>query len=440
MTSALVRGWSRIAGAGLLAGVLLAATSSTPAVTASASSDIRVRFGGDLSETRVVIDLDRAATGQLLDARSGGQQIVLLLQHVDANNELAGAGRGLVNGWTVRRDISGVRVQLDLTHAATVRRRFLLPPADGVAGYRYVMDLSSSGEAAQQAADPELAPMRFSGAGRRITSPDADLTPPAERQHERTAVDDSAFSSALRDALNSAPPPAPTRPMNARRVIVIDAGHGGHDPGAQGSHTREKDVTLAAARELQRDLMATGRYRVVMTRNSDTFVSLQDRVRLSRRVNADLFLSLHADAVPDTSRRGASVYTLSDAGGSRVTRVLGRNEWFLRPDTGANDRSVSRILLDLTQRSTRNRSADFAQLVVDHITDRTVVLPRAHRDANYFVLLAPDVPAALLEMGFITNKDDERALNDADHRAELMHGVTDAIDGFFAEETTLALR
>jgi N-acetylmuramoyl-L-alanine amidase len=204
--------------------------------------------------------------------------------------------------------------------------------------------------------------------------------------------------------------------------------------------SHESDVTLAAARTLRRRLEATGRYRVVMTRNRDTYVSLQNRVRISRRAGADLFISLHADAVADQTRRGASVYTLSDQGGRRVTRVLGRNEWFLRADTAVSDRSVGRILLDLTQRSTRNRSADFAQQVVEHISDRTVVLPRTHRDANYFVLLAPDVPAVLLEMGFITNAADERALNDPRHRERLMDAVADAIDGFFAGETTLAMR
>ncbi len=177
-----------------------------------------------------------------------------------------------------------------------------------------------------------------------------------------------------------------------------------------------------------------------MTRSTDTYLSLSERVRITRRANADLFISLHADALTDPSRRGASVYTLSERGGTRVTRVLGRNEWFLRPDTGVADRSVGRILLDLTQRSTRNRSADFAQLVVEHISDRTPLLARTHRDANYFVLLAPDVPAALVEMGFITNSEDERALNNPAHRAGLMTAIANAIDAFFAEETTLASR
>ena len=422
MTGALGRNWKRMVGGALMAGVLATAFSFTPGATAD-SDGIRVRFGGDRVETRIVIDLSTATTGRVVADGGNDREVALLLQNVDADHELSGVGRGLVTGWTLRPELGGARIQLQLGHHATIRRRFLLPPADGVPGYRYVIDLVAAD--APRAAD---APVRVAAA---LPAPAAPRAP---------VVEDAAFTASLREALSSAPPPAPLRPVNTRRVIVVDAGHGGRDGGAQGAKSHEKDITLAAAQALRRRLERTGRYRVVLTRASDVFVPLEERVRIARRANADLFISLHADAGPDASRHGASVYTLSEAGGSRVTRVLGRNEWFLGADTGATDRSVGRILLDLTQRSTRNRSASFAQLVVDHISDRTQMLPNSHRDAGYFVLLAPDVPAALLEMGFITNADDERMLNDSGRRNELMDGVADAIDAYFAEQTTLAMR
>ena len=422
MTGALGRNWKRIVGGALLAGVLATAFSFTPGATAD-SSGIRVRFGGDQAETRIVIDLSSATTGSVVSDGGDSREVALLLQDVATDHELSGVGRGLVTGWSLRPDLGGARIQLQLGHHAAIRRRFLLPPADGVTGYRYVIDLVAAD--APRAAD---APVRIAAAA----------PPPAAAR--APVIEDAAFTASLREALSSAPPPAPARPVNARRVIVVDAGHGGRDGGAQGAKSHEKDVTLAAAQALRRRLERTGRYRVVLTRASDVYVPLEERVRIARRANADLFISLHADAGTDGSRHGASVYTLSEAGGSRVTRVLGRNEWFLGPDTGAADRSVGRILLDLTQRSTRNRSASFAQLVVDHISDRTELLPNSHRDAGYFVLLAPDVPAALLEMGFITNAEDERMLNDSGRRSELMDGVADAIDAYFAEQTTLAMR
>ena len=424
MTGAQTSRWKRIIGAALFAGAVAAAISFTPGATADPDS-INIRFGGDQNETRVVIDLDRATTGRLVESADADRQVVLFLQHVDAASERTGLGRGLVNGWTLRQDLGGARVQLDLARPASVRRRFLLPPADGVSGYRYVVDLVASG----------TVPVR------RITTVAAqDAVPSVAQPPIGTASEDSAFSTSLREALSSAPPRSPARQTNARRVIIVDAGHGGRDSGAIGAKSHEEDVTLAAAQALRRHLEQSGRYRVVMTRSSDVYVSLQDRVRIARRANADLFISLHADAGVSNDRRGASVYTLSEAGGSRVTRVLGRNEWFLGADTGATDRSVGRILLDLTQRSTRNRSAGFAQLLVDHISDHTDLLPNSHRDAGYFVLLAPDVPAALLEMGFITNLEDEQALNDSGRRRQLMGAVADAIDAYFAEQTNLAQR
>ena len=409
-----------------MAGVLATAFSFTPGASAD-SSQVRVRFGGDQTETRIVVDLPAATSGRVISEGGNSRQVSLMLQDVDAGRDLNGTGRGLVTGWSLHPELGGARFDLQLGRNATIRRRFLLPPADGVSGYRYVVDLVAADNA--RAAD---APVRIAAAPETSAPPVAAPRAPT--------VEDTAFTESLRDAMSSAPPPAPTRQVNVRRVIVVDAGHGGRDGGAQGAKSHEKDVTLAAANALRRRLERTGRYRVVMTRSTDVYVSLEERVRIARRANADLFISLHADAGPDDSRHGASVYTLSEAGGSRVTRVLGRNEWFLGADTGATDRSVGRILLDLTQRSTRNRSASFAQLVVDHISDRTELLPNTHRDAGYFVLLAPDVPAALLEMGFITNGDDERMLNDSGRRGELMDGVADAIDAYFAEQTTLAMR
>ena len=177
-----------------------------------------------------------------------------------------------------------------------------------------------------------------------------------------------------------------------------------------------------------------------MTRNSDTFISLEGRVQIARRAGADLFISLHADSGPDPATHGASIYTLSERGAARVGSVLSQDEWFLQEAQDSDDQTVGQILLDLTQRSTRNRSAVFAQDLLDHIGDRAPLLARTRRDAGYFVLLAPDVPAALLEMGFITNPRDEARLNDAADRAALMDRVADAIDAYFASQTKLAAR
>jgi N-acetylmuramoyl-L-alanine amidase len=223
-------------------------------------------------------------------------------------------------------------------------------------------------------------------------------------------------------------------------VVVIDAGHGGQDPGAAGQSSHEKDLTLAAAQTLKARLERSGRYKVVLTRDHDVYVPLEQRVRIARKANADLFISLHADSGTTPDLKGATVYTLSEQGTTRAAKqVFEKADWINMTLPGP-DQQVNRILLDLTQRETRNRSSEFAETLLTRISDATPLLRRSHRDAGFMVLLAPDVPAVLLEMGFITNPSDERRLGDPAQRRRLMDGVAQAIDAYFADEIKLASR
>ena len=378
--------WGRVT-LGVLVAAACAVTVAAGVGTSAPSDVLGVRLGGDQDETRVVVDLKTPVSGALA---AGPGRIDLVLKGASAAAPIQGAGRGLVRDWSVDRASGGARLTLDLAAQAQVRRRFLLPPADGVANYRYVVDIAA--QAPEAAALPAVAP-----------------------------------------APVAAPP-------HARKVIVLDPGHGGKDPGAQGQGYDEKTLTLAAALALKDRLERTGRYQVVMTRASDEFISLEDRVQIARSAGADLFLSLHADSGPDRATHGATVYTLSEKGETRVGYVLSRHEWFLMPTTNNNDQAVGQILLDLTQRSTRNRSAIFAQDLIERVGDAAPLVPRSQRDANYFVLLAPDVPAALLEMGFITNAADASRLNNERERAALADRIAQAIDAYFATPTRFAAR
>ena len=385
-------GWKGIV---VLAGLTLSGFGvAAVAQGAPAPGLLKVRLGGDQIETRVVVDLDRSVVGKLVSDGADGR-IVVSLPRIDAPADLRGAGQGLVRRWHVERAGGSARLNLELSRDAQVHRRFLLPPGDGVKAYRYVIDLK---------AGPGAGPA---------------LRPPAAR------------------AMTAVVTRAPAR--KGPRVVVIDAGHGGRDPGAIGSRSHEKDVTLAAAMALKARLEKSGRYRVVLTRTGDAYVPLDGRVRIARAADADLFISLHADSGPTADVRGASVYTLSEKGERRVASVLGKDDWLMPASLGA-DRTVSEILLDLTQRSTRNRSAIFAEMLLEHISDETDLLRRSHRDANLAILLAPDVPAVLLEMGFINNLEDERALTDPRRRARLMDSVGDAIDAWFARDAKVASR
>jgi N-acetylmuramoyl-L-alanine amidase len=362
---------------------------------------LNVRFGGDQNETRVVVELDKAAKGRLIDDGQGDKVLTLALSDVGAAADLQGHGQGLVVAWTAEKSLGDARLKLQLTRPAVIKRRFLLPPSDGVAVYRYVIDLQST-EASPAPIGPVRAPMQ-----------QAAVTPISM--------------------------PAP--PLHLKKVIVIDAGHGGHDPGAAGASSREKDINLAAARALKTALERTGRFKVVMTRDDDTYVPLESRVQIARHADADLFISLHSDSGPDATMRGATVYTLSDQGSDRVVRnVMAENDWFINVNMPGRDKAVNQILLDLTQRATRNRSAAFAENLLDHIGGGVQLVRRSHRDAGFVVLLAPDVPAVLLEMGFITNPDDERLLNDTAKRGRFMSAVARSIDDYFSQQTRVAAR
>ncbi|MFC0632891.1 N-acetylmuramoyl-L-alanine amidase family protein [Brevundimonas balnearis] len=364
---------------GVFAAGLLAAGQG---LASGAAGDLmRLRLGGDGERTRIVLDMDRTAQGRVLeDGRSG--RLVLELSGVAPEAPLSGRGLGLVRDYRVEGRGAAARVEVALTSAVEVERRFLLPPGDGVGHYRYVIDVRANGRAAAPA----------------------------------------PIAIARREARSERP------------LVVIDAGHGGRDPGASGQTAREADITLAAARELAAELERRGRYRVRLTRTDNTYVDLYRRVAIARQADADLFISLHADAGSDPATRGASVYTLSEQGAGRAVREFtGRDDWHRELHLPGRDPSVDRILLDITQRATQNRSALFARTLLGEIERGDhPLLRRSHRDAGLAVLLAPDVPAVLLEMGFITNPEDERALTDPRQRRRLMQSVARGIDRYFA--------
>jgi N-acetylmuramoyl-L-alanine amidase len=234
----------------------------------------------------------------------------------------------------------------------------------------------------------------------------------------------------------SLPVPAPMRQGKSGRrfIIVIDAGHGGKDPGAIGLEgtLMEKDVTLSSAIALRDFLRRDRRFEVILTRDTDVFLTLERRIVTARDRRADLFISLHADAAPPTARvNGATVYTLSEEGGERARRLLNSDNWSIAPSNRTQDQSVLDILRDLTQRDTKNQSAIFGQGLIDQIRQIGPVTATSHRRAGFFVLLSPRVPAVLLEMGFLTNAEDAARLADPQFRSRQMSATARAISAYF---------
>lgn len=219
-----------------------------------------------------------------------------------------------------------------------------------------------------------------------------------------------------------------------RPVIVIDPGHGGRDPGAIGTRkTREKDITFKASLELQKSLLKSGRYKVILTRTDDTYIEHAERLRIARAGGADLFISVHADSTTGKTARGASVYTLADRAKKRSKKIVSTQNWIMDVDLGQQSNSVGDILVDLAQRKTATQSDAFAAILLDELEGATHLVGNSHRKAGYFVLLAPDVPAVLLELGFLSNPGDEKLLKNKSHRAKIVKSVTRAIDKYFKQ-------
>ena len=218
-----------------------------------------------------------------------------------------------------------------------------------------------------------------------------------------------------------------------RPVVVLDPGHGGKDPGTIGAAgTYEKRIVLAAAQEMKRRLEAGGRCRVLMTRTRDVFVPLASRVEFARRNGAALFVSVHADSAPGA--RGASVYTLSETASDSLSAGLARRENAADAAGGLNlpplPADVQRILLSLVRQETRQGSVRLANMAVGALRPRVALLPNTHRQAAFAVLKAPDIPSVLVEIGFLSNRQDEAQLNRADHRAVVATALASAVEDY----------
>ena len=292
-----------------------------------------------------------------------------------------------------------VRFEIRLSDYAEARSDFILAPMNDIRNYRLVVDTNRVSEA------------RFatlSGA-----APPVAASPPA-------AVQPAANN-------NNAP---------RRRTIVIDPGHGGPDPGAIGvGGTREKDITLAVSLELERILQRNPNYNVIMTRRTDVGLNLRQRSAIAERHNADLFISIHADSSPRRSARGFSVYTLNEVASDEESRLLAEREnaadLFGVSGLDQYDAITQSILGDLLQTQLQIASIEFATELVGEVRRRNLILlERPHREAPFRVLRAA-VPSVLVEVGFLSNPDDERLMRQPAHQRQIATAIASAIDNVF---------
>lgn len=371
----------RICLAGVLWGV------GVTAASADVVENLRVWAGPD--GTRVVLDLDDAVEHSLIELDNPAR-VVIDLKNTQLNRTLeidpdsSGVVRGVRHGIRAGNDL---RVVLDL-HRRAQPQSFLLDPA-GKYGHRLVIDLV----------------------------PD-DVVPAAERVRQATR----AVTDGERDM-----------------IVAIDAGHGGEDPGAIGpSGTHEKNVVLAIAQSLKDKLDDMPGVRGVLLRTDDYFIPLKERYQRARQARADLLVSIHADAFRDFRVRGSSVYVLSRRGASsEAARMLAQNEneadliGGVKLDRG--DDVLSSVLLDLSQSVTM----DYSQHAAEQLLNQLGTVGRRHRkrveSANFVVLRSPDVPSVLVEVGFISNPQDEQNLNTARHRDQVAQAIAQGVHRHFTK-------
>lgn len=265
-----------------------------------------------------------------------------------------------------------------------------------------------------------------------------DLVAASERQFEEALAEQSQTTGATvatpkSDRLGKAPADDAAGPF----TIVIDPGHGGIDDGAKGvTGTVEKTITLAFALELKAKLASTGKYDVHMTREKDEFLRLDERVRIARQHEADLFISIHADTIRLKGIRGATVYTVSDKASDEEAEALAIRENLSDQLAGIEieneKQEVADILVDLIRRETHSFSIRFARSLVGELSSTIGLINNPHRFAGFRVLKAPDVPSVLVELGYLSNPKDEKQLRDPDWRGKAATSISNAIADFAA--------
>jgi len=299
------------------------------------------------------------------------------------------------------------RIVVETKDSAIVKKAFFLPPQGGF-DWRLVVDITSASQD-----DFEKA---------KAQNPKPQTATPT--QTEISAKDAAAELEKLK------------KPLAAKPLIVLDPGHGGKDPGAiSASGYYEKHITLKMAKELKQTLEATGKYRVMLTRSDDRALALKSRVKIARDARADLFISIHADSAKNSRAKGLSVYTLSERASDRESAALAEREnkvdALINMDFSDKTPEVANILIDLARRDTMNTSKDLANYMVSEMSRTVRVLPDTHRFAGFAVLKAQDIPSVLVEIGYLSNREEERLIRSPAYREKLAKALTKAIDKFF---------
>ena len=381
------------------------------------------RLAGDAKQTRFVLDLDQTITFRAFTLADPYRVVVDVPQiNFQLPTGVGASGRGLIKAFRYGLVMpGGSRIVADLTGPAKIANSYVLEAANGQPA-RLVLELEEVDRAAFM---PSVAPES------RAALPSATTGAPPATISKMAATPEQAQQK-------------PATPPDPRPVVVIDPGHGGIDNGTQSSGESEKNLVLAFGLALRDRLENNGKYRVIMTRDDDTFIPLNDRVKVARSLNAALFVSIHADALPraEGDAQGATIYTLSDkasdAEAERLAEAENRADAIAGFNLTEEPTEVADILIDLVQRETRTFSNRFARLLMGEMKTSVRMHKHPLKSAGFRVLKAPDVPSVLVELGYVSNKGDLEHLVSENWRSKTVASMAQAIDVFLAKRLATA--
>jgi N-acetylmuramoyl-L-alanine amidase len=398
-----------------------AAEGQAPIAAASADFPIAAdaRLAGDAKQTRFVLDLDKTIQFRAF-ALADPYRVVVDIPQVSFQLPAGtgAAGRGLVKAFRYGLVMpGGSRIVFDLTGPAKIASASVLDAANGQPPRLVIeleeVDRTSFVQSLAHENRPELKPA--------IADAPAAVVP-----------------------VIASEPPKPAVSADLRPVVVIDPGHGGIDNGTQAGGEAEKNLVLGFGLALRDRIEKSGKYRVVMTRADDTFIPLNDRVKIAHNQSAALFVSIHADALPrrEGDAQGATIYTLSDKASDAEAERLAEAENKADAIGGVNlteePTEVADILIDLAQRETRTFSNRFARLLMGEMKNTVRMHKHPLKSAGFRVLKAPDVPSVLIELGYVSNKGDLEHLVSENWRSRTVGSMAQAIDAFLAKRLATA--
>ncbi len=385
---------------------------------ADAGNITNMRIGQQVGSVRIVFEADKNFNYKAF-LLNDPKRLVVDVYNMNIEKALQSDENNLISNTRIGKlENNDKRIVFDLKKPAIIKKAFVLQPQSNKK-WRFVVDLSLSSERDYKSKI---------GAKYAFSS--------LSTNENKTASSSSSSWLFDNDTAKKAKP--------RKKIIVLDPGHGGKDPGAIGAYgkTYEKNITLAMGKELKSMLEKKG-YTVYLTRSTDIFIPLRQRVKIAQKYKADLFMSIHADSALNRNVKGLSVYTLSEKASDKEAAALAERENKVDViggvDFSENSKEINDILISLSQTDSRNKSSKFATYVVNEMKKSVKLVNDSHRFAGFAVLKAPDIPSALLEMGYLSNKSEESLLKQGSYRKKLAASVIQAISRYFNDPEIAAL-